>query len=204
MNIDKKKIIDKIIKEYSEELGTKMETKTNRHGNISINEPCSICYDIIDNDICITPCDHIFHTECVKKWLDIQEGNGQLQTCPLCRNELQGILDDMSKEDRDSYLAYSRDIGMTIQYHKHLINQAANIIERLTTTTTTTMNGSSFNMDLTGFADNFNESITDAINQGDDIFGLYTGQRNKYYNLFSRGLCSFITTVIRNKRSHIF
>uniref|UniRef100_A0A672MWZ3 RING-type domain-containing protein n=2 Tax=Sinocyclocheilus grahami TaxID=75366 RepID=A0A672MWZ3_SINGR len=32
----------------------------------------------------ITPCSHLFHAGCLKKWLYVQE------TCPLCHNQLKG------------------------------------------------------------------------------------------------------------------
>ncbi len=34
----------------------------------------------------ITPCSHLFHAGCLKKWLYVQE------TCPLCHNQLKGSL----------------------------------------------------------------------------------------------------------------
>ena len=45
---------------------------------------CTICLDNIENgEICrITPCQHIFHNQCAKKWF--LETNKE-HTCPLCR-----------------------------------------------------------------------------------------------------------------------
>ena len=41
---------------------------------------CSICIDtILDTDKMVTSCNHIFHKECLNKWLQI---NNQ---CPYCR-----------------------------------------------------------------------------------------------------------------------
>lgn len=34
----------------------------------------------------VTPCSHLFHAGCLKKWLYVQE------TCPLCHNQLKGSL----------------------------------------------------------------------------------------------------------------
>lgn len=46
---------------------------------------CTICIkeDIIDNDIYITDCNHIFCNECLDDWF--QRGNN---SCPLCRSEI--------------------------------------------------------------------------------------------------------------------
>lgn len=49
------------------------------------NEHCSICLSEIqkDNTIIKTPCSHIFHEECIKKWCEMDK-----QTCPFCRTQL--------------------------------------------------------------------------------------------------------------------
>ncbi|XP_048885245.1 RING finger protein 145 isoform X2 [Brienomyrus brachyistius] len=45
---------------------------------------CAICYQEMTSAI-ITPCSHVFHAGCLKKWLYVQE------TCPLCHNQLKGL-----------------------------------------------------------------------------------------------------------------
>ena len=47
-----------------------------------MNTECSTCLESISSisDISTTPCGHIFHTECIKKWLQ----NGQ-NYCPQCK-----------------------------------------------------------------------------------------------------------------------
>uniref|UniRef100_A0A9J7X460 RING finger protein 145 n=1 Tax=Cyprinus carpio carpio TaxID=630221 RepID=A0A9J7X460_CYPCA len=47
------------------------------------NDICSICYQDMTSAV-ITPCSHLFHAGCLKKWLYVQE------TCPLCHNQLKG------------------------------------------------------------------------------------------------------------------
>jgi len=52
---------------------------------ININndeEICSICIDGMEQEYKVTKCGHLFHRECLFKWL---ENN---VTCPLCRNKL--------------------------------------------------------------------------------------------------------------------
>lgn len=56
---------------------------------ISISQQCAICYNNIieDNKVnnkeyMITPCHHIFHTECLKHWMNIK------MECPVCRTSL--------------------------------------------------------------------------------------------------------------------
>ncbi|KAK0412730.1 hypothetical protein QR680_006374 [Steinernema hermaphroditum] len=41
---------------------------------------CSICFDWLNNtkSTCVTNCSHVFHEECLNKWLS------QKATCPLC------------------------------------------------------------------------------------------------------------------------
>uniref|UniRef100_A0A8C1WPI2 RING finger protein 145 n=1 Tax=Cyprinus carpio TaxID=7962 RepID=A0A8C1WPI2_CYPCA len=48
------------------------------------NDICSICYQDMTSAV-ITPCSHLFHAGCLKKWLYVQE------TCPLCHNQLKGL-----------------------------------------------------------------------------------------------------------------
>ncbi|KAL4659773.1 RING finger protein 145-like [Arapaima gigas] len=46
------------------------------------NDVCAICYQDMRSAV-ITPCSHIFHAGCLKKWLYVQE------TCPLCHSQLK-------------------------------------------------------------------------------------------------------------------
>jgi hypothetical protein len=51
--------------------------------NNSINLECSICMNSDDiNEYSKTTCNHIFHTKCIEKWLDIKSD------CPYCRNKI--------------------------------------------------------------------------------------------------------------------
>lgn len=44
---------------------------------------CSICMDVMCNEhVTHTKCKHVFHTNCLKKWTDLNTN------CPLCRTQL--------------------------------------------------------------------------------------------------------------------
>ncbi|XP_072177888.1 E3 ubiquitin-protein ligase RNF139-like [Diadema setosum] len=45
------------------------------------NDVCAICYQEL-NSACITPCGHLFHALCLRKWLYMQD------SCPLCHKEI--------------------------------------------------------------------------------------------------------------------
>lgn len=49
-----------------------------------LDEECSICLEYLskDNKIITLECDHIYHSQCIKKWLLKDKEN----SCPLCRN----------------------------------------------------------------------------------------------------------------------
>ena len=49
-----------------------------------MNTACSTCLEPFNSrsDISTTPCGHVFHTDCIQKWLE----NGQ-NVCPQCRKD---------------------------------------------------------------------------------------------------------------------
>jgi len=47
-----------------------------------IHAECSICLDIIIDDSKTLECNHIFHHQCIKNWVD----ESLKFTCPLCRS----------------------------------------------------------------------------------------------------------------------
>lgn len=54
--------------------------------NGSLDRNCSICLEsyLDDNIVCTLPCDHAFHNQCIKTWL---EQDSKL-SCPMCRKTI--------------------------------------------------------------------------------------------------------------------
>ena len=75
-------------------------------GTISKNiklEKCSICIDyILESDKKITSCNHIFHTECLDKWLTLN------RKCPYCRTE-QIVINPINNPINNIYLTPNND-----------------------------------------------------------------------------------------------
>jgi hypothetical protein len=49
---------------------------------IAVTSTCSICLDDFEKDeqLCVLPCGHLHHTECILPWLTTRNAN-----CPLCK-----------------------------------------------------------------------------------------------------------------------
>lgn len=56
-----------------------------RHHILKFDETCVICLDNL-YDICMLPCEHIFHKKCIYKWM--KKNN----TCPICRTQIDAGL----------------------------------------------------------------------------------------------------------------
>ncbi|KAI8789949.1 E3 ubiquitin-protein ligase RNF126, partial [Biomphalaria glabrata] len=61
---------------------------------------CSICMDDFELDLEVRklPCDHLYHPECIIKWLEMHG------TCPVCRKDLNGIDRTRNEDALDSQL----------------------------------------------------------------------------------------------------
>ncbi|KAH9505142.1 hypothetical protein Btru_059664, partial [Bulinus truncatus] len=61
---------------------------------------CSICMDDFELDIEVRklPCDHLYHPECIIKWLELHG------TCPVCRKDLNGFDTSRNEESVDSQI----------------------------------------------------------------------------------------------------
>jgi hypothetical protein len=57
---------------------------------------CPICMSEVDMTTgthLVTPCDHVFHDECLQQWMEVK------MECPSCRAQLPPVSDDRSTED---------------------------------------------------------------------------------------------------------
>lgn len=55
------------------------------------DDVCAICYSDMKT-ACVTPCDHLFHCVCLRKWLYVKE------TCPMCHRDLANSNQPESQE----------------------------------------------------------------------------------------------------------
>ena len=49
---------------------------------------CSICREIIEDNLHTTACNHTYHRSCIDMWIATQVGKQQDPSCPICRAEL--------------------------------------------------------------------------------------------------------------------
>lgn len=84
MNIYKKIIFEqfeKVTKKKNNRANKKL--KTLEKISVKCNDKCIICFENLKNNLTVkTPCNHLVHRKCLKKWL-LDNNN-----CPLCRNEI--------------------------------------------------------------------------------------------------------------------
>lgn len=88
---------DQVMSQLLEQLGTmgsvpplnkealdKLPTTTPPQQVLDANESCIICFETYkpDDQCKKLPCEHLFHTDCISKWLSMH-GN-----CPICRDDL--------------------------------------------------------------------------------------------------------------------
>ncbi|GFN84190.1 RING finger protein 145-like [Plakobranchus ocellatus] len=60
------------------------------------DDVCAICYSEM-HTACITPCAHLFHSICLRKWLYVKE------TCPMCHRDLAVSSDTQTPEEGDEH-----------------------------------------------------------------------------------------------------
>jgi hypothetical protein len=86
MNLCKKRNKKKI---YQYEI-INSPTSESDYESCIIDQSCSICLlPILSNDISIyTPCNHLFHTKCINKWLLTLQNRNEDITCPNCRAQI--------------------------------------------------------------------------------------------------------------------
>tara|TARA_B110000908_G_C10266101_1_gene464107 strand:- start:4478 stop:4912 length:435 start_codon:yes stop_codon:yes gene_type:complete len=71
------------------------QIKTITLSDNQLKSDCSICYDNFQKELkgCQLPCGHIYHEDCIKKWLKIDH------VCPTCRHELPKQEDQSSSSE---------------------------------------------------------------------------------------------------------
>ena len=54
------------------------------------NDKCVICYDNFkkNESVKMTVCFHLFHFNCIKKWIESKEDLDEIPDCPICRRGL--------------------------------------------------------------------------------------------------------------------
>jgi hypothetical protein len=53
-------------------------------------DTCTVCLEKLDENVQETSCKHVFHEECLLKWLEVSEGGEQ---CPVCRSTGLDVVD---------------------------------------------------------------------------------------------------------------
>lgn len=64
--------------------------KNSSKGVKNDKDKCIICYENFkeNESVKMTSCFHIFHFNCIKKWIDSKEDLDEIPECPICRREL--------------------------------------------------------------------------------------------------------------------
>lgn len=68
------------------------------------HDVCAICYFEMKT-ACVTPCQHLFHAQCLKKWLYIQD------RCPLCSTQITTAGKNTNKVPENNDLPVQEDIN---------------------------------------------------------------------------------------------
>jgi len=77
---------------FSSMISSMLPTRKLERGALEIQGACAVCqYDYdIEDEVVETPCNHIFHRNCLEPWLRLNT------TCPHCRFELSGLIQNPS------------------------------------------------------------------------------------------------------------
>ena len=67
----------------------KLKFKQSKHK--ANQDSCCVCVDDFSPDCMVreTPCNHLFHDECLMKWVETKIKAGDAADCPFCRTELK-------------------------------------------------------------------------------------------------------------------
>lgn len=57
---------------------------------IGVQKECSVCLDDIDENsqILLEECNHLFHKECLNRWITASSNSTPTYMCPLCRTPI--------------------------------------------------------------------------------------------------------------------
>ena len=135
-------------------------------------DPCSICAEgIDDSNAFTTPCNHSFHKECLETWFTTCRDGGREQSCPLCREVLNDVLNAMEDGDRETYLEYADTLGVRIAFERQKILLASNLIEALVQWPVQRYTG----VDIRGSSQLIEQCIDSSLERGDDLFAMEEG-----------------------------
>lgn len=56
---------------------------------LAYNDVCAICFSSLEKDARFTRCTHLFHTSCLRKWMEYQD------TCPVCKTVVHSDEEDL-------------------------------------------------------------------------------------------------------------
>ena len=83
-------LLDSLLWPYSEDLLSSIWSNTLKiHGSrkIEMHVHCPTCLELFTpkDDLRCPPCGHVFHHECIQKWLRNKRGSAAGPDCPQCR-----------------------------------------------------------------------------------------------------------------------
>ena len=81
------------------------------------SEQCSICFEQTDSKKYQLPCNHMFHMDCIKPWID------RMNTCPVCRAEIS-----LPMNEEYAYDIIKRNLRKWIYKRRNTITHTISII----------------------------------------------------------------------------
>lgn len=85
------------------------------------NNICSICLDVMNNNLYESSCAHIYHQKCIEKWF-IESAS---ITCPYCRRTINNVI-HITSDDKMNYI-YHYDTNTNSHNYLLYVNQINNI-----------------------------------------------------------------------------
>ena len=123
---EKKKLIENFLKN---ELKSQI---FNEQINLNDCDMCTICCDkfiIGESEVSVTPCFHVFHHECIKKWIEEKITNPH---CPNCKFPFLEYIENPTKiqikRSQNSNINIKNDMNINIDNKSEEINRNENTI----------------------------------------------------------------------------